>query len=115
MNDLSKARLDRFVLIVARTRRQISQHFFDNLGIPAAPCLDILLALHAADGAPLNEENISDYIFSGTSVTRRYLELMVSKGLIEVDDGNVRLTASGDNELASVLSQFHTDFIERIL
>lgn len=115
MNDLSKARLDRFVLIVARTRRQISQHFFDNLGIPAAPCLDILLALHAAEGAPLSEADISDYISSGISVTRRYLDLMVSKELIEMDDDSVRLTANGNSELAGVMSQFHSDFIEKIL
>jgi hypothetical protein len=74
-----------------------------------------LLALHAADGGPLNEEEISEYICSGTSVTHRYLDLMASKSLIEIDDGNVRMTASGDEELAGVMSQFHSDFIEQIL
>lgn len=40
---------------------------------------------------------------------------MVSKELIEMDDDSVRLTANGDSELAGVMSQFHSDFIEKIL
>jgi len=115
LNDLSQKRLDRFVRIVAKTRRQISEHFFDNLRIPAAPCLDILLALHSADGASLSEKDIADYISCGPSVTLRFLDLMVSKELIERDDDKIRLTASGDKELAGVMKQFHTDFIEQIL
>ncbi|NRD89227.1 hypothetical protein C8024_06915 [Sphingopyxis sp. BSNA05] len=63
----------------------------------------------------MNEAEISDYISSGSSVTRRYLDLMVSKGLIETDDGNIRLTASGNKELDGVMAQFHTDFIEQVL
>ncbi|VWX61680.1 hypothetical protein [Sphingorhabdus sp. 109] len=115
MTDLSKKRLDRFVRIVAKTRRQISEHFFENLRIPAAPCLDILLALHTADSAALSENEISDYISCGPSVTQRFLDLMVSKGLVEKDDDKVRLTASGQDELSGVMEQFHADFIAKVL
>ncbi len=95
---------------MARTRWQISKHFFDNLHIPAAPCLDILLALQATDGAPLDVESLSEYIFCSSTITVRYLNLMVGKGLVEVDDGDVRLTPDGDRELSNILSQFHKDF-----
>lgn len=112
MTELPEKQLTRFIRNVAKTRWQISKHFFDNLRIPAAPCLDILLALHAADNAPVEVESLSEYIFCSSTITVRYLSLMTGKGLVEVDDGHVRLTPDGDKELSSILSQFHRDFEE---
>lgn len=112
MTDLAAKQLDRFVRTVAHTRRQISKHFFDNLNLPAAPCLDILFALHANDGAPLDMESLSEYISSGSSITVRYLNLMVANGLVEIDDGNTRITSDGSRELLNIMSQYREDFNE---
>ncbi len=112
MTDLPAKQLNRFVRTVAHTRWQISKHFYDNLHIPAAPCLDILLALHATDGEPLDVDSLSEYIFCGSTITVRYLDLMAGKGLLEVENGHVRLTPNGDRELSNIMSQFHEDFNE---
>tara|TARA_R110000787_G_scaffold3020_8_gene12115 strand:- start:138251 stop:138589 length:339 start_codon:yes stop_codon:yes gene_type:complete len=110
LTDLPEKQLNRFIRNVARTRWQISKHFFDNLHIPAAPCLDILFALQATDGAQLDVESLSGYIFCSSTITVRYLNLMAGKGLVEVDDGDVTLTPEGDRELSNILSQFYDDF-----
>ena len=110
MTDLAANQLDRFVRTVAHTRRQISKHFFDSLHLPAAPCLDILFALHVSDGVPLDMDSLSEYISSSSSITVRYLNLMGGKGLVEVDDGNVRITPDGTRELLNILSQYREDF-----
>ena len=110
LNDLAAKQLDRFVRTVAHTRQQISKHFFDNLKLPAAPCLDILFALHANDAAPLDIESLSEYISSSSSITVRYLNLMVGKGLVKVDDGSARITSDGTRELLNMMSLYREDF-----
>jgi hypothetical protein len=112
LTDLPAQQLNRFVRTVAHTRWQISKHFYDNLQIPAAPCLDILLALHATDGEPLDMESLSEYIFCGSTITLRYLNLMSGKGLLEVENDHVKLTPDGDRELSNIMSQFREDFNE---
>ena len=99
---------------VAKTRRQVAQHCHENLGIPAAPCLDILLVLQVSDGASLSLESIADHICNPASMTLRYLNLMVKKGLIEVDRENVQLTSNGANQLLNIMGQLHADYLEQV-
>ncbi len=110
MTDLATQQLDRFVRTVAHTRRQISRHFFDNLKLPAAPCLDILFALYASGGTPMDMDSLSEYISSSSSITVRYLNLMAGKGLVEVNDGSARITPEGNRELLNIIAQYREDF-----
>lgn len=111
---LSAQHLDRHVHRVAITRQYVDQHFRDKLGIPTAPCLDILLALHMAADEQMSVEGIANHIFHTVSITLRYLNLMISKELIEMEGQNLRLTSEGAQELSFIIGQAYGEFLQLI-
>ncbi|OAN97498.1 hypothetical protein A8B75_19985 [Sphingomonadales bacterium EhC05] len=100
--------------LVARTRRNVAEHFQDHLKIPADPCLDILLALQTSDDRSLRLETIAEQILRHVSLTRRYLNVMAAQGLIDFDEQSESafLTSLGVIELAYIIEQTYTDYLQ---
>ncbi len=111
---LSAQHLDRHIHRVAITRQYVDQHFRDKLKIPTAPCLDILLILHMSADKPMTVDSMANHIFHTVSITLRYLNLMVSKELIEMEGQNLRLAPKGAQELSSIIEQAYGEFLELI-
>jgi len=114
LEKLSAQHLDRYMHRVAMTRKYVDQHFRDNLGIPTAPCLDILLALQITADEPQSAEDIANHICETVPITRRYLNLMVSKGFVEMEAEDIRLTSKGAEDLSYIIGQVYGDYLQPI-
>lgn len=113
LSRLSEQHVDRFVKLIAKTRRSVAEHFQDNLKIPADPCLDILLALQAFGDRSLTLETISEQIFRPVSLTDRYLNIMATEGLIDLDEQSesARLTVKGTQELSYIIGHSYAAYL----
>ncbi len=114
LEKLSAQHLDRYMHRVATTRKYVDQHFRDNLGIPTTPCLDILLALQIAAEEPQSAEDIANHICATVPITQRYLNLMASKGFVEMGAENIRLTSKGAEDLSYIIEQVYGDYLKQI-
>ncbi len=107
----SAQRLSGYLLSVSKTRQRLDQHFREVLGIPTAPCLDILLALRI-DNGPMNPTAIATRVGIADTIIGRYLKVMNSKGLIELDTANIRLTPQGEAEISYFIEQIFAESFE---